>query len=128
MKPAIIAAFFTACASLAQAGEEILPYSAFGPQVAASKLIGMEWWQWDAQGDSQPREYPIKVVVFWDQGREDVVRKYPVRKSKSQDFRYVEYSRAVGYLKRTIQAFREANLDPSTLEETLARLEKIHLK
>lgn len=50
--------------SLSNAGEKILPYAAFGPQVAAHELIGMEWWQWQAVGGDEDREYPIQVVVY----------------------------------------------------------------
>lgn len=106
------------------AGEEILPYSAFGPQVAAYELIGMEWWQWDSHGSEDDHEYPIKVVVYWDQTQEVTAKRYPVDQEKLQDFRYLEYSKAVEHLEATIKGFAEAKLDASAMERTLAKLKK----
>ena len=108
----------------AQADELILPYSAFGPQVSSYELIGQEWWQWESHGDSRPREYPIKVVVFWDQTREDTAKRHPVDREKLQDFRYVEYSKAVTHMERVIKEFRGAALDASPIERGLAQLKK----
>lgn len=104
------------------ADEAVLPYSAFGPQVAANKLIGMEWWQWDAHGDGTDREYPVKVVVFWDQTQEKTAKAHPVDESKLQDFRYIEYSKAVEYLERIIKEFKEAKLDATPMEQALDQL------
>ncbi len=122
MKSIIAAVFLILGPYAAHAGEIILPYSAFGPQVLAHKLIGMEWWQWDSHGDSRPREYPIKVVVFWDQTLADTAKKYPVDRGKLKDFRYVEYSKAAAYFARTIKTFKEAKLDASPLELGMAKL------
>ena len=107
-----------------RAAEVALPYSAFGPQAAAYELIGMEWWQWDSHGDSKPREYPIKVVVYWNQTKEETEKRYPVDQSKQQDFRYVEYSKGIEYLARTIEDFKEAKLDATTMQRMLAKLKK----
>jgi hypothetical protein len=107
-----------------RAGEEILPYSAFGPQVAAYELIGMEWWQWDPHGDEEHRECPIKVVVYWGQTREETAKRHPVDQAKLQDFRYVEYSKAVEHLEATIKDFKEAKLDATAMERALAQLQK----
>lgn len=102
--------------------ELILPYSAFGPQVAAYELIGMEWWQWDPHGDGSDRDYPIKVVVFWDQTLVKTMKKHPVDEAKQQDFRYVKYSKAIEHMERTIMGFKEAQLDASPIEQALAQL------
>ena len=124
MKIRIIALLLALGGSAARAGEVILPYSAFGPQVAAHELIGVEWWQWDSHGDSKPRDYPIKVVVFWDQTREVTAKKHPVDKAKLQDFRYVEYSKAVEHMERTIKEFKEAKLDATRIQQALSQLKK----
>ena len=122
----IILSAITFAISVAQirAAEEILPYSAFGPQVAAYELIGMEWWQWDSHGGENDRDYPIKVVVFWNQTREETAKRNPVDESKLQDFRYVEYNKAVEHLERTIKGCKEAKLDASEMERALAQLKK----
>lgn len=109
--------------SMGQAGEVILPYPAFGPQVAAYELIGMEWWQWESHGDGLGREYPIKVVVFWDQSEEDVAKRYPVNREKLQDFRYVEYSKAIKHMTSLI---KELKLGASFVERALADLQKAY--
>ena len=113
-------------ASASQAGEVILPYPAFGPQVVANEQIGMEWWQWESHGDSRPREYPIKVVVFWDQTVEETAKRHPVDQGRLQDFRYVEYSRAIEHMARIVREFKKARLDASAIEKGLADLKKAH--
>ena len=124
MKNTIIALLFVLMMSTVRAGEVILPYSAFGPQVVAHELIGMEWWQWDSHGDSRPREYPIKVVVFWDQTLEETAKNHPVDQAKLRDFRYVAYSKAVDHMKKTIKEFKEAELDATPIERALTQLKK----
>jgi hypothetical protein len=124
MKTLIVTALLFLGSYAARAGEAILPYSAFGPQAAAYELIGMEWWQWDSHGDSRPREHPIKVVVFWDQTREDTAKRHPVDRGKLHDFRYVEYSKAVTHMEKTIKEFKVAALDSSPIERGLAQLKK----
>lgn len=105
-----------------RAADIIFPYGAFGPQSAAYELIGMEWWQWESHGDSRPRDYPIKVVVYWDQSLEQTKKKYPVDKTKEQDYRYVEYTVATAHLEKTIKALKEAKLDTSNLEKVLTQI------
>lgn len=124
MKSILSALILLLSISHVRAGEEILPYSAFGPQAAAYELIGMEWWQWDSHGGESDREYPIKVVVYWDQTREGTAKRHPVDRAKLQDYRYVEYSKAVEHLEATIKAFAEAKLDASVMERALAKLKK----
>ena len=111
-------------ASFVNAGEVILPYSAFGPQVAAYELIGKEWWQWDTQGDDKDKSYPIKVVVYWDQTEAETARRHPVDQTKLQDYRYVEFSKAVAHLEKTIRECRSMKLDATAIEDTLALLKK----
>ncbi len=113
-------------ASMGRAGEVILPYSAFGPQAAAYELIGMEWWQWESHGDGPGREYPIKVVVFWDQSEAEAAKSYPVNQEELQDFRYVEYSKAVGHMASLIKNFKEWKLDATPTEGALADLQKAY--
>jgi len=124
MKNLITAALMLLGLQATRAGEVILPFSAFGPQAAAYKVIGMEWWQWDSHGDSRPRDYPIKIVVFWDQTREDTAKRYPVDREKLQDFRYVEYSKAITHMERTIKELKELELDASAIERWLVQLKK----
>jgi hypothetical protein len=124
MKNLFTAALLLLGLQAARGGEVILPYSAFGPQAAAYKVIGMEWWQWDSHGDSRPRDYPIKIVVFWDQTREDTAKRHPVDREKLQDFRYVEYSKAITHMERTINELKELELDASAIERGLVQLKK----
>lgn len=124
MKSIIVALILVLAAAPIRAAEVILPYSAFGPQVAAYELIGMEWWQWDSHGGADDRDYPIKVVVYWDQNREVTAMRYPVDQAKLQDFRYVEYSKAIEHLAHTINGFKEAKLDARIMERALVQLKK----
>jgi len=81
----------------------ILEYSDFGPQVIASKIIGMEWWQWNNHGESRPRDYNIKVVVYNDVSLKDIEEKYPINANKDIDYRYVAYRDAIAYLDEKIK-------------------------
>ena len=81
----------------------VLDYSDFGPQAAAYELLGMQWWQWQSHGDSRPRKYDIKVVVYRDVPLDVVKQKYPVVKKEFKDFRYVSYDEAILYLDTMIQ-------------------------
>jgi hypothetical protein len=112
-----------ALASVAGAKDRVLPYEAFGPQVVAHELIGMEWWQWDSHGDSEPRKYPIKVVVYWNQSLEETKKRYPVVREKEQDYRYVEYETAKRHLAEKAKDLSQAGLDSARLEEALKLLE-----
>ena len=81
----------------------ILDYNEFGPQVEAYELLGMQWWQWQTHGDSRPRKYDIKVVVYKGIDLETVKEKFPVNQLQEQDYRYVKYSDALQYLDKRIQ-------------------------
>jgi len=104
--------------------ELILPYSTFGPQATAHKLIGMEWWQWESHGNSKKQTYPIKVVVYWDQTLEETKKKYPVDQAKLKDFRYVEYSMAVKHMEEIIPELQKLKLETSTIKASLTKLKK----
>ncbi|MDO6685271.1 MULTISPECIES: hypothetical protein [unclassified Agarivorans] len=54
----------------------VLPYNAFGPPSMSSHLLGVEWFQWQSHGDSRPREYPVKVVVYKDASLEELAAAY----------------------------------------------------
>ena len=96
----------------------ILQYDDFGPQAAAWELIGMQWWQWDSHGDSDPNtKYDIKVIVYRDIPLANIKKLYPVIKEKKQDYRYLEYAKAIDYLNDNIKE----NIIPevtSTLQKT----------
>ncbi len=106
------------------AGEVILPYSAFGPQVAAYGLIGKEWWQWDTHGEDKDKNYPIKVLVYWGQTEAETARKHPVDRARLQDYRYVDFAKAVAHLEKAIKECKSMKLNASTMEDTLALLKK----
>jgi hypothetical protein len=77
----------------------VLSYSDFGPQAAAYRLIGFEWYQWDAHGDYHPEtRYNVRVVVYDRMPLQEVQRQYPVVKSKLQDYRYLLLREAIDYI------------------------------
>ena len=84
----------------------------------------MAWWQWDSHGDPDDRDYPIKVVVFWDQTKEETAKRHPVDQAKQQDFRYVEYSKAIEHIEHTIKDFKKDKLDVTIMENALTQLTK----
>lgn len=96
----------------------VLQYDDFGPQAAAWELIGMEWWQWDSHGDSDPNtKYDIRVIIYRGISLANIKRLYPVIEEKKQDFRYLKYSKAIDYLNDNIKE----NIIPdvtSTLQKT----------
>lgn len=106
LKQYLIAALFclTACASTqANSSITVLNYDDFGPQVIAHELIGMDWWQWQSHGDSRPRKYDIKVIVYRNVSLDTIKEKYPVIPEKQQDYRYLEYNKAIEYLDKHIE-------------------------
>jgi len=81
----------------------VLAYDDFGPQVMAHTLVGMEWWQWEAHGDSNPATtYPVRVVVHRGLGKAELAARYPVDPVKKLDHRYVTVERALGWLGENI--------------------------
>ena len=104
MKYLMLFALLVATSAVAQTGHTlILDYNEFGPQVEAYELLGMQWWQWQPHGDSRPRKYDIKVVVYKGIDLETVKEKFPVNQLQEQDYRYVKYSDALQYLDERIQ-------------------------
>jgi hypothetical protein len=92
----------TACGQPSGPTTLILDYEDFGPPVVAQEVIGMDWWQWLDHGDSRPKHYPIKVVVFRGIPLDEVKSSYPVEPEREQDYRYLEYSHAIQYLDKLI--------------------------
>ncbi|GAB1623753.1 hypothetical protein AAOGI_38030 [Agarivorans albus] len=80
----------------------ILPYKAFGSPSMSGNLVGVEWFQWQSHGDSRPRAYPVKVVVYRDIALKEVEAAYPVNPEAEMDYRYVEYSDALIYFENNI--------------------------
>ncbi len=86
----------------------VLDYKNFGVQAMAHELLGFQWYQWNNHGDPDPNAtYDIKVVVYNNILPGKVKELYPVVSALEQDFRYVEYSRAVQYFDRQIQQIDE---------------------
>ena len=86
----------------------ILSYEDFGPQAIAWETFGMQWWQWDNHGDSDPNvEYKIKVAIYRGIPLHKVKEKFPVVQEIEQDYRYIEYNAALRYLDKNILDHRE---------------------
>jgi len=97
----------------------VLDYSDFGPQAMAYELIGFQWWQWEKPCCSEPDSiYNIKVVVYKDIALNEVKALFPVNPEQQQDYRYLEYSKAVSYLNQHIQDDEM----PSLLKETKRKI------
>lgn len=80
----------------------VLPYSDFGPSTMSGALLGVEWFQWLPHGESRPRKYDVKVIIYRGISLTDVKKLYPVSPKKSVDYRYISYSDAVSYFNRNI--------------------------
>lgn len=93
---------FCGCSSSQHMDIAVLNYKDFGPQVIASEVIGMEWWQWQLHGGSRPKDYTIRVVVYRDLPLEEVEKIFPVVPEQEQDYRYVQYDAALHYLDEKI--------------------------
>ena len=88
----------------------IFDYADFGPQAMVWEEIGMQWWQWDTHGDSDPNsQCDIKVVVYQVIPLEEIREMFPVNKSKKKDFRYFEYNDAIKYLNENINELNNRN-------------------
>lgn len=100
----------------------LLDYNDFGPQIIAQEVIGMEWWQWQDHGDSDPAAvYPVKVVVYRDIPLPEVQQKYPVDPEQRKDFRYLEYRNALRFLDEKITE----NMLDSVMEQLKSTRKKI---
>jgi hypothetical protein len=109
-----ILSLLIACTAPAKPHVSLLNYSDFGPQVIASEVVGMEWWQWQPHGDPRPRPYPIKVAVFRDMSLDDVKKQFPVDEARELDYRYLQYETAMRYL--------DAKITEDVLPEVTAKL------
>lgn len=96
------------CNSNSSAKIIVLNYDDFGPQIIAYEVIGMGWWQWEDHGDSRPKKYDIKVVIYKDINLEKVKSLYPTDSKKEKDYRYLEYRLAMKYLDSRIEENVEA--------------------
>jgi hypothetical protein len=86
----------------------LLKYEDFGVQAMAYELIGYQWYQWKPHGDPDPdTRYDIKVIVYKDIPAGMVREFYTVYKELRQDYRYVEYCRALHYLNKQIREIEE---------------------
>ncbi|MCI0505624.1 MAG: hypothetical protein L0Z73_05885 [Gammaproteobacteria bacterium] len=99
----ILLLFLSGCAHAETQNTLVLDYEEFGPPAAAYKLIGNDWWQWLPHGDSRPKKYDIKVVVFKDIDLDKVQRQFPIIEQNNQDYRYLKYNDALEYLDRNIE-------------------------
>jgi len=94
---------FAPAPSVSTAQALVLAYDDFGPQVMAHPLVGMEWWQWEAHGDSDPATtYPVRVVVHRGLGAAELAARFPVDPVKKLDHRYVTVERALAWLGENI--------------------------
>jgi hypothetical protein len=100
----------------------VLDYSDFGPQAMAYELIGFQWWQWEKPCCSEPDTiYNIKVVVYKDIPLNEAQALFPVNPEQQQDYRYLEYSKALTYLNQHIQDDEMPSL-LTTLKETKRKI------
>lgn len=98
----ILVFLMVACSSDTKEKTVVFSYVDFGPQVIASEVIGMEWWQWQSHGESRPTQYDIKIVVYRDMPLSHVKKKYPVVSKEKKDYRYIRYDAALIYLDKKI--------------------------
>lgn len=110
-----------ACASRVEAASTVLPYGSFGPQAMSYEVLGFEWWQWQPHGDSRPREYDVRVVVYCNSSSEEVARLYPVDRKAERDYRYITYEQALSYLDDNIQQ----DIDPELTNELRATRKEV---
>ncbi|HUV59856.1 MAG TPA: hypothetical protein VMW09_07060 [Desulfatiglandales bacterium] len=86
----------------------IKDYSDFGTQAMCYDLIGYQRYQWNNDGNPDPRkEYNIQVVVYKDIDLVKVKKIYPVSKIMKRDYRYVEHNKALEYLDKQIKQIKE---------------------
>jgi len=97
---AVALALLAACAAAPH--RLVLPYAAFGPQAMSFETLGFEWWQWQPHGDSRPRHYDVRVVVYRGLSEAQIRREYPVDAAREKDYRYIEYGKALEYVDANI--------------------------
>lgn len=105
----------------------ILSYDDFGPQSMAWETIGMQWWQWDNHGDSNPNTiYDIKIAIYRDIPLQEVKERFPVVKESKKDYRYIEYKTALKFLDKNILEYKE--IDEQWAKDIVKRLSKTRHK
>ena len=105
----------------------ILSYDDFGPQSMAWETIGMQWWQWDNHGDSNPNtKYGIKIAIYRDIPLQEVKERFPVVKESKKDYRYIEYKTALKFLEKNIFEYKE--IDEQWAKDIVKRLSKTRHK
>lgn len=107
-----------ACSAQTTSKTLVLQYNDFGPPSAANELIGMDWWQWQDHGDSRPRRYNIKVVVYRDVDLQKVRQLFPTEPASEIDYRYASFTDAIHYLDRMIEE--------NAIESLTLRLKETH--
>ena len=105
----------------------ILSYDDFGPQAIAWKTFGMQWWQWDNHGDSDPNTtYDIKIAIYRDIPLHEVKERFPVVLETKNDYRYIEYSAALNYLDKNILDHQD--IDAYWAKDIVKRFSKVRSK
>jgi hypothetical protein len=91
----------------------VLSYPDFGPPSGSYELLGPEWYQWNEQGPDDPNgRDDVKIVIYRNVDLATVKRTYPVLKGKA-DYRYIEYSEAMGFLEKRIEELKaDYNREP----------------
>jgi hypothetical protein len=117
--PSMLLLFLMACDAQVADKTLVLQYDDFGSPSAVHELLGMDWWQWQEHGDSRPRRYDIKVVVYRDLDLQQVRQAFPTNPSGELDYRYVDFVDAVHYLERMIA---QNTIEPLTQRLTKTRL------
>lgn len=104
----------------------LMKYHDFGPQSVAGDLLGKDWYRWDYAGYASPDYKPdIDVAIYRNIPLEAAQQRYPVLQGK-RDVRYVEYQRAVDFLRdhiRRIDPYGNSTQEPvMTLKASLRRI------
>ena len=102
----------------------VMSYDDFGPPSMAVDLIGMDWWQWERNGEAFPKIYDIKVVVYKGFDEVEISNKYPINIEEEKDYRYVEYKTVLEYLDRKIAYLKGTDIAYAAkdLEETKVKI------
>lgn len=103
----------------------VLPYNSFGPQVAAHRLIGFEWFQWNSSGSSDPNNVePIFVVVSTKSLMEEAKKRYVVSEQEQSDYRFVTVDAALKYIDDELADADARLLFGKTLQSTRSKIEQ----
>ena len=86
----------------------VMKYADFGSPIRSDELLGPESSQGSGQRADDPRD-DIQVVVYRNVDLATVKRTYPELGGKSV-YRYVEYSQAIDYLDKQIEALKANNI------------------